>query len=246
VDQAVNTPAPVSADTAARDYSDRYDPDLHIDRIYSDETAQAIAEWIRPGDRLLEFGSATGRMSERFARAGAVVTGVERSQTYIARAVARTIPDAVFLCGDIVGFQSSIRFDHVTATNVIHELDDPVGFLRECRSLLAPHGRVHVSLQNPNSIHRQIGFALGQIESLTQITAEGAALHSLELHDRDGLERLGRAAGLRVVQHRGIVLKPLPNSLMASLPENILAGFAAVADRVPDLCSMNYLVFGHA
>jgi 2-polyprenyl-3-methyl-5-hydroxy-6-metoxy-1,4-benzoquinol methylase len=243
VEQAVNTASPVSAITASRDYSDRYDPDQHIDRIYSDETARAIVEWIRPGDHLLEFGSATGRMSERFGRAGAVVTGVERS---VARARARVIPDATFVHGDIVGFESSVRFDHVTATNVIHELDDPIAFLGQCRQLLAPHGRLHLSLQNPNSIHRQIGFALGQIESLTQITSEGAGLHSLELHDREGLERMGRAVGLRVVQHRGIVLKPLPNSLMATLPKEILAGFAAVADRIPDLCSMNYLVFGNA
>jgi hypothetical protein len=77
-----------------RDYSDRYDPDTHIDRIYTDETGRAIAEWMRAGDQVLELGCATGRMSRWFADAGANVVGVDRSAVYLDRARSRGLTGA--------------------------------------------------------------------------------------------------------------------------------------------------------
>jgi 2-polyprenyl-3-methyl-5-hydroxy-6-metoxy-1,4-benzoquinol methylase len=228
---------------SARDYSDRYDPDTHIDRIYTDETGRAIAEWMRAGDQVLELGCATGRMSRWFADAGANVVGVDRSAVYLDRARSRSLIGAQFIQGDLTAFADDRRFDHVVATNVLHEIDDPIAFLERCVAHLAPGGKVHVSLQNPSSIHRLIGLATGAITSLKEVSQEGSSLHTLELYDREDLIRLGRTAGLRCVAHRGLVLKPLPNSMMAELPQSILDGFAAVSDRLDDYCSMNYLVF---
>jgi 2-polyprenyl-3-methyl-5-hydroxy-6-metoxy-1,4-benzoquinol methylase len=232
--------------TSERDYSHRYDPDTHIDRIYTDATAKAIGEWIRVGDQMLELGCATGRMSSWFASAGAHVLGVDRSVTYLERARHRQLPHSEFVEGDLTAFASDRRFDHVVATNVLHEIDDPVAFLERCVAHLVPGGKVHVSLQNPSSIHRLIGLATGAITSLKQVSSEGSSLHTLELYDREDLIRLGAQVGLRCVAHRGLVLKPLPNSMMADLPQSILDGFEAVSDRLNDLCSMNYLVFALA
>jgi 2-polyprenyl-3-methyl-5-hydroxy-6-metoxy-1,4-benzoquinol methylase len=237
------SPEHVAEVTTTRDYSDRYDPDTHIDRIYTDATGQAISEWIRRGDRVLELGCATGRMSQWFSSAGAEVLGVDRSVAYLSRARARELPGAEFVVGDLTAFSSDRRFDHVVATNVLHEIDDPIAFLERCVAHLAAGGRVHVSLQNPSSIHRLIGLATGAITSLKQVSSEGSSLHTLELFDREDLIRLGAQVGLRCVAHRGLVLKPLPNSVMADLPQSILDGFAAVSDRLNDVCSMNYLVF---
>ncbi len=38
------------------------------------------------------------------------------------------------------------------------------------------------------------------------------------------------------------MLKPLPNALMAGLPEAVIEGFIRVSDHFPDNCAMTYLV----
>ena len=73
-------------------YSDVYDPDEDFDRWFTDGTAAAIGQWVRPGDAVLELGCATGRMSAVFAAMGATVTGVDIAAPYLARARGRRGP----------------------------------------------------------------------------------------------------------------------------------------------------------
>ncbi len=56
---------------------------------------------------------------------------------------------------------------------MLHELSDPVAFLRAAATFLAADGLLHLSLQNPRSIHRLCALELGMIASLTEISARG-------------------------------------------------------------------------
>jgi 2-polyprenyl-3-methyl-5-hydroxy-6-metoxy-1,4-benzoquinol methylase len=227
------------------DYSDRYDPDTHIDRWYSDATATRIAARIAPGQSMLELGCATGRMTAAFVAAGACVVAVDRSAAYLERARARGLSRVEWVQHDIETFVSERRFDHLVATNVIHELADPIAFLAHSRDQLAASGELHLSLQNPWSIHRLVGIDLGLIADAREVSAQGRELHTREIWDADELAALAAQVGLVEADRAGVMLKPLPNHLMAQLPDQILAGFVAVADRFPRHCSMSYLVFRH-
>lgn len=228
------------------DYSDRYDPDTHVDRWYTDATAARIATRIAPGQSVLELGCATGRMTAAFIAAGASVVAVDRSAAYLERARGRSLSGVEWVQHDIETFASERRFDHLVATNVIHELADPVAFLARGRDHLAASGELHLSLQNPWSIHRLVGIDLGLIADAHEVSAEGRDLHTREIWDADELVALAAKVGLVEAHRAGVMLKPLPNHWMAQLPEQILAGFVAVADRFPRHCAMNYLVLRHA
>lgn len=232
--------------TASRDYSDRYDPDTHVDRWYTDATATQISARIARGQSVLELGCATGRMTSAFVSAGACVVAVDHSAAYLARARARGLQDVEWIESDIEAFASDRRFAHVVATNVIHELNDPVAFLARSRARLASGGELHLSLQNPSSIHRLIGIDMGLIADVRDVTSTGRELHTRQIWTADELAALASQAGLVEAHRAGVMLKPLPNSLMAQLPDEIMAGFVAVARRFPEHCSMNYLVFRHA
>lgn len=220
------------------DYSDRYDPDTHMDRWYTDATAQAIVKHIKPGDLVLELGCATGRMTEVFAAAGAVVVGVDRSPAYLARARER-VPAARFVEGDVEDPVSCPPMDHVVATNLVHELDDPAGFFKLAAGWLAPGGMLHVSLQNPYSLHRLVGrgdpFA---------VTPEGRSLGTRSLFDVETLFAWADAAGLWLTAEvEGVMLKPYPNAVMAQLPDALLRELVEAGRAMPKRCSMNYLRF---
>jgi SAM-dependent methyltransferase len=221
-------------------YAERYDPDLDFDRWYTAATAAAIEAWLRSGDSVLELGCATGAMTSVFV---ATVVGVEREPAYLARARARGLAAAEFVRGDVEDFRTDRSFDHVVATNIVHEVRDPGQLFAQCREHLAPRGRLHVSLQNPESVHRLVGKAAGWIENLTDLSVRGVEYSTMRMLGADDLVMLGRGAGLRCVHRAGIMLKPLPNSLMEALPDATVEAFVQAAHLFPNNCAMNYLVF---
>lgn len=223
-------------------YADRYDPDEDFDRWYTSATGREIGRWIRPGDTVLELGCATGLMTAAFADRGALVTAVDHAPTYLERARARQLPGATFVEHDIVSVEHPDRFRHVVVANVAHEVPDPARLFRTAAHHLVPGGLLHVTLQNPRSIHRLVGLELGQIADLGELSARGEAFDTLAILGPDALEALGRAAGLRGVHQGGIMLKPLPNDLMATLPDEVLEGFVLAARHLPHHAAMSYLV----
>src|SRR4051794_9705760 len=224
-------------------YSSTYDPERDFDRWHTIATSEAVNAWIRPGDEVLELGCATGMMTEALVGAGAHVVAVDRAADYLARLAAKHLAGVELIEADVERFSDQRRFDHVIATNLVHELSDPEAFVSRCRDQLRPAGLLHVSLQNPQSIHRLVGMEMGLIASADEISDRGKAYDTLRLFDRHGLEQLGVGAGLRCVHHQGVLLKPLPNDRMAELPDDMIAGFLRAARHFPDHCSVNYLVF---
>src|SRR5437763_7965583 len=127
-------------------YSSNYDPEQDFDRWHTSATAEAIVNWIRPGDAVLELGCATGMMTEALVAAGARVTAVDRSTEYLDRLRAKQLVGVDVAEADVESFAAGRRFDHVVATNLVHELDDPAGFVRLCCDHLQPAGLMHLSL----------------------------------------------------------------------------------------------------
>lgn len=228
---------------SAADYTDTYDPDTDFDRHYTLATARRIRERLAPGARVLELGCASGLMTSAIATEGVAILGIDRSAEYLERARARELPETRFELGDLDALaRTDARFEHVLATNVLHELRDPVAFLTACRERLAPDGLVHVTLQNPQSIHRLCALELRLIDSLTEVSERGAQWGTRTLWSGQELEALAARAGLRTLAREGIMLKPLPNAQMEDLSEQALEGFVRAAHHLPEHCAMNYLV----
>lgn len=229
--------------TTTLDYSARYDPDTDFDRHYTHATGRRIRRWLRPGDRVLEFGCASGLMTSLLAERAVSIDALERSPEYVARARARDLPGVTVHEGLIFDWTPPGRFEHVVAAHIVNELPDPSAFLTHCREQLAPGGLVHVSLTNPRSLHRLVAQEMGLIDDLAQRSQRGRDLQTVAIFDEDELERLARGAGLVCVHREGVILKPLTNAQMAGLDDEVIAGLDAVARRVPGHAAINYLIF---
>jgi SAM-dependent methyltransferase len=104
----------------------------------------------RPG-ALLDVGCGDGAFLARMRSRGWSVTGVDFDPAAAAAAKDRyglevqvgTLEEA------FAGRRAS--FDVVTASHVIEHVPDPVGFLKQCRSLLRPGGRVVLKTPNASS-----------------------------------------------------------------------------------------------
>lgn len=231
---------------AAPDYSAVYDPDADFDSRYTRATAARVVAHVTAGDRALELGCATGLMTAALAAAGARVTAVDRSEAYLQRARERDLAGVRFVAArlDEPGWEERVGdgFRHVLACNLVHELPDPVDLLARARALMADDGLLHLSVQNPRSIHRLVAMEMGLIDDPREVSARGHRFATLRMWDADQLMELAWEAGLRTVARHGVMLKPLPNEMMAALPGDVLDGFERAARHLPDHCAMTYLV----
>ncbi|WP_217921634.1 class I SAM-dependent methyltransferase [Miltoncostaea oceani] len=232
--------------TATPGYAAIYDPDRDFDSRYTRATGARVAERVAPGDRVLELGCATGLMSVPVAAAGGRVTGIDHAGSYLERARARDLPGARFVRAALEepGWEdlAGDGFAHVLACNLLHEMTDPVGLLRRARDVLAPGGLVHVSLQNPLSIHRLVAVEMGLIADVAEVSENGHRYATRGVHHARELMDMAWRAGLATVAREGVMLKPLPNAMMEGLPDEVLDGFERAARHLPDHCAMTYLV----
>jgi SAM-dependent methyltransferase len=106
------------------DYSEYYDL-LYADKDYAAEVAfvRDIIQRHKPNARsILDLGCGSARHAVEFARAGLMVTGVERSSDMIARAkdrIGRLSPDLCGLLtlveGDVTNYAATTRYDVVVS-----------------------------------------------------------------------------------------------------------------------------------
>jgi 2-polyprenyl-3-methyl-5-hydroxy-6-metoxy-1,4-benzoquinol methylase len=228
--------------TATLDYSAAYDPDADFDAVYTLATGRRIAAALTRGARVLELGCATGLMTTLLAGAGRELVAVDRSAPYLQRLRARHLPGVRTLLADVERAEPEGRFDHVVATNLLHEVADPQELLRRAGGWLAPGGRIHVTLPNPRSLHRIVAYEMGLIDRLDALSERGARFGTRRALDADALTALAEQAGLRVRERGGIFLKPLPNDAMAALDAAVLEGFERAAHHLPEHCAMSCLV----
>ena len=105
----------------------------------------------RPGDRVLDVGSATGAIAHFLSTFGCETVGVDLSEQGVARARER-YPDLRFEVADaaVLPFDDA-SFDKVVAADVTEHLDDETlrGMLREAGRVLVPGGTLSIHTPNP-------------------------------------------------------------------------------------------------
>jgi 2-polyprenyl-3-methyl-5-hydroxy-6-metoxy-1,4-benzoquinol methylase len=230
--------------TGSPDYTTTYDPDLDFDAWYTRATAAIIGPQLSAGRRVLELGCATGLMTSLLAPAGATIVGVERSEEYLARARARELPGVTYVESELATFQPEGVFDHVLATNLLHEFDDPSWLLRRIHGWLAPGGILHTTLPNPDSIHRLAALAEGLIEDPLVLSDRAVYYGTRRVWAAEPFRALAATCGFEVVATAGVTLKPYANATMARLPQEVLDGLVRAAELLPNHAAMYYTAFG--
>ena len=162
--------------------------------------------------KILDLGCQAGRLAIPLARTGHHVTGVDRSRRWIERCRVHAAEAGVeinLLCEDVANALtrfSAGAFDLVLATELLYTLPNHREVLGGLARLLAPGGRLVAS-------HRTRYYLLATLvryrlypEARRVLAAsEGPILGTYyNWFDAGELERIYRAAGLRILERRGI------------------------------------------
>lgn len=107
------------------------------------EDFREILRLVRPGARVLDVGCGEGATLKHLgAPPGAVGVDLFEEKVRFART---HVPPCTFVAASAyeLPFEAG-AFDHVLVRDVIHHLDQPERFVRECRRVLAAGGRIDV------------------------------------------------------------------------------------------------------
>ncbi|HXY85822.1 MAG TPA: bifunctional demethylmenaquinone methyltransferase/2-methoxy-6-polyprenyl-1,4-benzoquinol methylase UbiE [Gaiellaceae bacterium] len=112
-----------------------------LDRRWRRFTAEAV---VRPGDRVLDACCGTGDLAVAAERIGGKVTGVDFSESMLARA-RRKAPELEWVNGDLLALPfDDAAFDAATVGFGVRNVEDLERALAELRRVLRPGGRVGI------------------------------------------------------------------------------------------------------
>ena len=188
-------------------------------------THNLVVGLVQPGSRVLEFGCATGYMSQTLHdRLGATVVGVELNAEAAQLAAVHLdrllVGDAEEL--DLEAELGGDRFDAILFADVLEHLRDPAALLRRVRPLVAEGGVVIASI--PNIAHASVRLAL--LGGSFQYREEGLldAGH-LRFFTREGVQDLFESSGYLITQwlRRRLEVEETEIPVPRSVPEEARA-----------------------
>jgi O-antigen biosynthesis protein len=163
-------------------------------------THNLVVGLIEPGSRVLEFGCATGYMSQALHdRLGATVVGVELNAEAAQLAAVHLdrllVGDAEEL--DLEAELGGDRFDAILFADVLEHLRDPAALLRRVRPFVAEGGVVVASI--PNVAHAAVRLAL--LGGSFRYREQGLLDEThLRFFTREGIQDLLESSGYLITQ----------------------------------------------
>lgn len=103
------------------------------------------------GERILDAGCGTGRLTAEIARSGAAPTGLDSSAAMIEQA--RTaFPEVEFVQADLLDYRPERLFDGVFSNAALHWIPDAQGAARSLYGALRPGGRLVAELGGTGNV----------------------------------------------------------------------------------------------
>jgi 2-polyprenyl-6-hydroxyphenyl methylase/3-demethylubiquinone-9 3-methyltransferase len=181
------------------------------------------------GARALDVGCGGGILSEAMARAGAQVIGIDLSRAVLDVAELHALEGKLsieyqVIAAEDLAAQRPAAFDLVTCMEMLEHVPDPAASMGALARLVKPGGDVILSTLN----RKPLAFAVAIVgaEYIARVLPRGTHEY-LKFIRPSELARWGRAAGLELMELRGISYNPLTRSfrLSANTDVNYLAHF---------------------
>lgn len=107
----------------------------------------------QPGERILDVGCGTGHLTKKIAETGAVVTGMDQSESMI-DAARREYPGLEFMQGDVTNFSAQEKFDAIFSNATLHWVTKAEDAILCMAHALKPGGRFVVEFGGKRNIAR--------------------------------------------------------------------------------------------
>jgi 2-polyprenyl-3-methyl-5-hydroxy-6-metoxy-1,4-benzoquinol methylase len=199
---------------------------------------QRVVQFSEGAVSLLELGLGHGITTEVFGRQFKRHVVVDASPAVIGNFRQRFPQSKVEIVESYFEtFDTTERFDVIMLGYVLEHVDEPVQILKHFRHLLAPGGRMFVTVPNAEVLNRRLGHLSGMLPDMQVLSEHDLLLGHKRYYTVESLQRDIEQAGYRVQRLEGIYLKPLSTKQMIALElsETVIQAFCLAAIDYPEL-----------
>lgn len=213
-----------------------YEKGDHMDRLMIEREIEIISRYDRQGKSALEIGCGDGTCSVALSALFDDFEVIEPATGNV-ELLKQRLPDVT--CHNVLleDFQSKRKFDYIFFLNVIEHVEDPVGSLRALSGLLRDEGLIFISAPNCMSLNRRAGFKLNMLPSYDQLAPKDIEVGHRRLYTVEMMREHCADAGLKVLDMKGMYLKPLSESQMYGLGDDVVRAFYALGEDIPQYCA---------
>lgn len=183
-----------------------------IDPEAANSSHVLVVDLVGADQRVLDIGCSTGYLGKELVRRGCTVDGVEvdPEAAEAARAHLRTVTTLDLDRDDLAEALAGEQYDRIVLADVLEHLMRPQDVLEAAASLLAPGGKIVISV--PNVSHGSLRLGLMQGRWRYRDTGLLDRTH-IRFFTRDTIVELVHAAGLSVERLRSTTLDPLDSEI---------------------------------
>jgi 2-polyprenyl-6-hydroxyphenyl methylase / 3-demethylubiquinone-9 3-methyltransferase len=179
------------------------------------------------GKRVVDIGCGAGLLSEAMAERGADVLGIDLAPEVLEAARRHLAGSGLKVeyrsaAAEALAAEHPAGFDLVTCLEMLEHVPDPASVVAACAKLARPGASVVFSTINRNP--KAYALAIVAAEYLLNLVARGTHEYAKLIRPSE-LDRWARAAGLEVLEIRGMTYNPLFRTA-----------------RLADDCDVNYLM----
>ena len=158
---------------------------------------------------VLEFGSATGQVTEILARTAKRVIAVDGSKDFIKIAKKRVcdFKNVTFYESYFEDFKLDEKFDCLIMHHILEHIENPVSLLSNIKEFLNEDGIVMVSVPNAHALSRQLAVKMGLLSSVYDLTDNDKHHGHYRVYDWDTLQEQITESGFNIIGKHGLSFK---------------------------------------
>lgn len=191
-----------------------------------------LRKYIKNG-HVLDVGCADGVMVKTLSKYYKEFTAIDGSRSIINRAKKLNLHNVNFVCTLFEDFNPKEKFDSIILSDILEHIENPTDLLKRAKNWLKRNGVILIISPNSNSLHRQIGVLAKMLKDQHDLNTIDKRVGHRRVYDFKLLEEDIKKAGLRVVRHEGIFLKPLADLQMDKLPKEVIEAFYLISKQLP-------------
>lgn len=216
---------------APDDYARLNLQDMWLENLMQEVECKWLVEQTKDCNRVLDMGYGEGLTCTALAEAGRQVTMVDGSVEFCAEA--SLIPGVQAVHSMFEDYTPVGRFDCVIASFVLEHIPEPRKLLERARQW---SNRLIVVVGNAKSYHRQLALKMGLQPRLDSLSQRDIAVGHYFVYSRQHIYNDLLATGWIPQIERGIMFKPLPNSILQTLDPRVIRAMCEL-DVPPDVAA---------
>lgn len=198
---------------------------------------RTILPHFKPGDAL-EVGAADGAMTKLAHRYFKNYHIVEGSKTFCDM-LRKMFPFAVVFEELIEDLDPIKTYDNIILAHVLEHVEDPVYVLRHLMKFAKAGTVLFIIVPNANSIHRLAAVEMGILKHPQELAARDYEVGHRRVYTKDDLisdinESADDKSYWHVREEKGILVKPIHDAYLSTLPNHILDAYYELA-KIPHL-----------